>query len=112
MKIRETLPVLVALAFVNGPAARSDETQILCDFEGSSPPKTWEYLSGDARPVNVSADSGSPVRHRFPSTGDWGSVETVSVPVTLHAGTNTVTFDSGSDYAPDIDRIDVPVSPR
>ncbi|MFF7749380.1 alpha-galactosidase D [Streptomyces sp. NPDC007971] len=70
------------------------------------------YVSGDARPVNVSADSGSPVRHRFPSTGDWGSVETVSVPVTLHAGTNTVTFDSGSDYAPDIDRIDVPVSPR
>ena len=70
------------------------------------------YVSGDARPVNISANSGSAVRHKFPSTGDWGSVETVSVPVTLKAGTNTVTFDSGSDYAPDIDRIDVPVSPR
>ncbi|MFI1363638.1 alpha-galactosidase D [Streptomyces griseochromogenes] len=70
------------------------------------------YVSGDARAVNVSANSGNAVRHKFPSTGDWGSVETVSVPVALKAGTNTVTFDSGSDYAPDIDRIDVPVSPR
>ncbi|MEU5535508.1 carbohydrate-binding protein [Streptomyces sp. NPDC020362] len=70
------------------------------------------YVSGDARSVNVSANAGNPARHRFSSTGDWGSVETVSVPVTLKAGINTVTFDSGSDYAPDIDRIDVPVSPR
>ncbi|MFI2205706.1 alpha-galactosidase D [Streptomyces sp. NPDC020192] len=70
------------------------------------------YVSGDARPVNISANSAASTRHRFPSTGDWGTVETVSVPVTLKAGTNTVTFDSGSDYAPDIDRIDVPLSPR
>ncbi|MFF5019850.1 alpha-galactosidase D [Streptomyces sp. NPDC001165] len=70
------------------------------------------YVSGDARPVNMSADSGGATRHKFPSTGDWGSVETVSVPVTLKAGANTLTFDSGSDYAPDIDRIDVPASPR
>jgi hypothetical protein len=70
------------------------------------------YVSGDPRPVNVSANSGAATRHRFPSTGDWGTVETVSVPVTLKAGTNTVTFDSGADYAPDIDRIDVPSSPR
>ncbi|WBO68200.1 alpha-galactosidase D [Streptomyces camelliae] len=70
------------------------------------------YVSGDARSVNISADSGAAASHRFPSTGDWGTVETVSVPVTLKAGANTVTFDSGSDYAPDIDRIDVPQSPR
>ncbi|OIJ98492.1 carbohydrate-binding protein [Streptomyces sp. MUSC 14] len=70
------------------------------------------YVSGDARSVNISANSGAATSHRFPSTGDWSTVETVSVPVTLKAGANTVTFDSGSDYAPDIDRIDVPVSPR
>ncbi|OIJ93950.1 alpha-galactosidase D [Streptomyces monashensis] len=70
------------------------------------------YVSGDARSVNISANSGAAVSHRFPSTGDWSTVETVSVPVTLKAGANTVTFDSGSNYAPDIDRIDVPVSPR
>ncbi|MEU1404600.1 carbohydrate-binding protein [Streptomyces sp. NPDC005728] len=70
------------------------------------------YVSGDARSVDVSANSGGSTSHKFPSTGDWGSVETVSVPVTLRAGTNSITFDSGSGYAPDIDRIDVPTAPR
>ncbi len=32
------------------------------------------------------------------------------MPVSLKAGANTITFDSGSGYAPDIDRIDVPTS--
>ncbi len=32
------------------------------------------------------------------------------MPVTLKAGANTITFDSGTGYAPDIDRIDVPKS--
>ncbi|MFE5022894.1 alpha-galactosidase D [Streptomyces sp. NPDC056656] len=68
------------------------------------------YISGDARSADVSANGNGATRHKFPSTGDWGSVETVSVPVTLKAGTNTITFDSGSGYAPDIDRIDVPKS--
>lgn len=30
------------------------------------------------------------------------------MPVTLKAGSNTVTFDSGEGYSPDIDKIDVP----
>jgi hypothetical protein len=68
------------------------------------------YISGDARSADVSANGNGATRHTFPSTGDWGSVETVSVPVTLKAGSNTITFDSGSGYAPDIDRIDVPTS--
>ncbi|MFF0969891.1 alpha-galactosidase D [Streptomyces sp. NPDC003703] len=66
------------------------------------------YVSGDARSVQVSANGGGAVRHRFPSTGDWGTPGTVTVPVVLKAGGNTLTFDSGSDYAPDIDRVDVP----
>ncbi|MFJ6567935.1 alpha-galactosidase D [Streptomyces sp. NPDC091292] len=69
------------------------------------------YVSGDARPVAVSANGNGATTHKFPSTGDWGTVETVGVPVTLKAGSNTVTFDSGSGYAPDIDRIDVPKLP-
>jgi hypothetical protein len=68
------------------------------------------YISGDARSADVSANGGGATRHTFPSTGDWGTTGTVSVPVTLKAGTNTITFDSGSGYAPDIDRIDVPSS--
>ncbi|WP_369166604.1 carbohydrate-binding protein [Streptomyces sp. R28] len=66
------------------------------------------YVSGDPRSVDISANGGGATRHKFPSTGDWGTAETVSVPVTLKAGANTVTFDSGAGYAPDIDRMDVP----
>ncbi|KOG35190.1 hypothetical protein AQJ84_09700 [Streptomyces resistomycificus] len=53
------------------------------------------YVSGDARSVDVCANTGGATRHTFPPTGDRGPVETVSVPVTLKAGGNTVTFDSG-----------------
>ncbi|MFD8817969.1 alpha-galactosidase D [Streptomyces sp. NPDC059627] len=70
------------------------------------------YVSGDSRPATISANAGGGTSHKFPSTGDWGTVASVSVPVTLKAGANTISFDSGSGYAPDIDRIDVPKSPR
>ncbi|MFI5758911.1 alpha-galactosidase D [Streptomyces sp. NPDC051569] len=66
------------------------------------------YVSGDARVALVSANGNGATGLTFPSTGDWGTAETVSVPVTLKAGANTLTFDSGSSYAPDIDKIDVP----
>ncbi|MGV9644063.1 alpha-galactosidase D [Streptomyces sp. NPDC003514] len=68
------------------------------------------YVSGDPRSVLVSANGGGGTSHRFASTGDWGTVDSVHVPVRLKAGTNTITFDSGTGYAPDIDRIDVPTS--
>ncbi|MFD4872175.1 alpha-galactosidase D [Streptomyces sp. NPDC058420] len=68
------------------------------------------YVSGDSRSASVSSNGNAAASHKFPSTGDWGTVGTVSVPVSLKAGANTITFDSGSGYAPDIDRIDVPTS--
>ncbi|GAB4106532.1 hypothetical protein GCM10028790_55510 [Micromonospora taraxaci] len=66
------------------------------------------YVSGDARSVHVSSNSGNGTYLTFPSTGDWGTVETVTVQLALKAGTNTITFDSGTWYSPDIDRIAVP----
>ncbi|GAB7110220.1 hypothetical protein JCM4814A_85350 [Streptomyces phaeofaciens JCM 4814] len=68
------------------------------------------YVSGDPRSLDVSANGGGTTRHTFASTGDWGTAAGVYVPVTLKAGANTITLDSGSGYAPDIDRIDVPKS--
>ncbi|MFG1807197.1 alpha-galactosidase D [Streptomyces sp. NPDC049040] len=69
------------------------------------------YVSGDPRSATVSSDGGNGTSLKFPSTGDWGTAETVSVRLALKAGANTITFDSGSGgYAPDIDRIDVPQS--
>ncbi|MGC5307652.1 alpha-galactosidase D [Micromonospora zamorensis] len=66
------------------------------------------YVSGDARSVHVSSNSGNGSYLKFPSTGDWGTVETVTVQLALRAGVNTITFDSGTWYSPDIDRIAVP----
>ncbi|MCO1594578.1 carbohydrate-binding protein [Micromonospora sp. RHAY321] len=71
---------------------------------------TVAYVSGDPRSVTVSSNSGNGTSLKFPSTGDWGTAETVSVQLALKAGANTITFDSGTWYSPDIDRIDVPQS--
>ncbi|MFE9611246.1 alpha-galactosidase D [Streptomyces sp. NPDC006012] len=68
------------------------------------------YVSGDPRAVTVYSNSGHGTSLKFPSTGDWGTAETVSVQLALKAGSNTITFASGGDYSPDIDRIDVPKS--
>ena len=68
------------------------------------------YVSGDPRSVTVYSNSGHGTSLKFPSTGDWSTAETVSVQLALKAGSNTITFDSGWDYSPDIDRIDVPKS--
>jgi hypothetical protein len=68
------------------------------------------YVSGDPRSVTVSSNGGNGTSLAFPSTGDWSTVDTVSVQLALKAGANTVTFDSGDGYAPDIDKIDVPRS--
>jgi Alpha galactosidase A/Alpha galactosidase C-terminal beta sandwich domain/Carbohydrate binding module (family 6) len=68
------------------------------------------YISGDPRSVTVHSDSGNGTSLPFPSTGDWNTVHAISVQLALKAGSNTITFDSGSGYAPDIDKIDVPRS--
>ncbi|MFI6265278.1 alpha-galactosidase D [Micromonospora sp. NPDC051006] len=69
---------------------------------------TVAYVSGDARSATVSSNSGNGTSVKFPSTGDWGTAETIGVQLALKAGANTITVDSGTWYAPDIDKIAVP----
>ncbi|GHJ37481.1 carbohydrate-binding protein [Streptomyces sp. TS71-3] len=66
------------------------------------------YVSGDPRSVTVFSNGGHGTSLPFASTGDWNTTDTVGVQLALKKGTNTITFDSGDGYAPDIDRIDVP----
>lgn len=61
--------------------------------------------------MTVSANGGNGTSLKFPSTGDWGTAETVSVQLALKAGANTITFDSVDWYSPDGDKIDVPQTP-
>jgi hypothetical protein len=60
--------------------------------------------------VTVYANSGNGTSLNFPSTGDWNTVDTISIQLALKAGSNTITFDSANWFAPDIDKIDVPHS--
>ena len=67
--------------------------------------------SGDSdRTATVYSNSGSGTDIRFPNTGDWNTVHTISFQLGLKAGSNSITFDSGNWYSPDIDKIDVPTS--
>jgi hypothetical protein len=66
------------------------------------------YVSGDPRSASVSANGGPATAVAFPPTGGWGILATITVPLKLAAGANTITLDSGSGYSPDIDSISVP----
>ncbi|HET6480658.1 MAG TPA: CBM35 domain-containing protein [Actinoplanes sp.] len=66
------------------------------------------YTTGDQRGIDVSANGGPATHIDFPVSGGWNTPATITVPVTLRAGGNSIRFDSGNSYSPDLDRIDVP----
>lgn len=70
------------------------------------------YLDGSdtGRQATVSVNGGAPTTVHFGPTGDFNTVGTLTVPLTLRAGANTVEFANPTDYAPDFDRILVPAS--
>ena len=71
------------------------------------------YVSGDPRSATVSANGTAPKTLAFPPSGGWSIPATATVPLYLHAGSNTVEFDSSTAvYSPDVDRIEVPATPR
>ncbi|WP_261301480.1 OmpL47-type beta-barrel domain-containing protein [Paenibacillus andongensis] len=63
------------------------------------------YISGDPRSVNIRVNGGTAENFDFPKTVDWSTVGTFDVTLQLNAGTNTIVFDDGSWYSPDIDKI-------
>ncbi|WNV84265.1 glycoside hydrolase family 27 protein [Umezawaea sp. Da 62-37] len=65
------------------------------------------YLSGDPRWFGVTVNDAPAVWAEFPATADWNTAAAHELVVNLKAGTNTVVFDSGAGYAPDLDRIDI-----
>jgi hypothetical protein len=67
------------------------------------------YTTGDSRSATVSANGENPVTLAFPSSGGWDIPATLTVPLQLHAGTNTIEIDSTTAiYSPDIDKVEVP----
>jgi hypothetical protein len=68
---------------------------------------TIYYLSGETRTVYVTPNNGSWYGVNCPGSGNWNAVSSVTTTVTLNAGNNTIKLDNGSgtEFAPDIDRI-------
>lgn len=69
------------------------------------------YLDAAGRQAAVSVDGAAPTTVQFTPTADWNTVGTVTVPLHLVAGRNTIEFANPSDYAPDFDRILVAAAP-
>ena len=74
---------------------------------------TIAYLDGSAtgRQAQISVDGGAPQTVSFTPTGSFSTVGTMTVPLQLTAGSNTIEFGNPSDFAPDFDRIVVADSP-
>ncbi|WP_084717992.1 fibronectin type III domain-containing protein [Streptacidiphilus carbonis] len=68
-----------------------------------------DYVDGDSSRTLVVTVDGSPIHVPVAGTNDnnWGQSQSVTLPVRLKAGSNTVTFGNATDYAPDVDKITV-----
>jgi chitodextrinase len=68
---------------------------------------TVSYVDGDAGRSAVITVNGTPTTVSFTGTNNsnWDYVQTLTVTVSLNAGTNTIEFSNPSAYAPDIDHI-------
>jgi hypothetical protein len=66
---------------------------------------TVYYIAGDPRAGTIVVNGRFAGSSRFPLTPDWYTVGSVTVPVTLAGGDNTIEIGNERDYAPDVDRI-------
>lgn len=66
-----------------------------------------DYLDGDTGRTMIITTGGSSFQQFLPGSNDnnWGRPSSITVPVQLKAGDNTITFGNASDYASDVDRI-------
>ncbi|MDI4647228.1 S-layer homology domain-containing protein [Cohnella hashimotonis] len=66
---------------------------------------TVDYVSGDQRSFNISANGGGKQYEDPPKTADWDTVGSYELTLALKAGVNAILIDDNNWYAPDIDRI-------
>ena len=74
---------------------------------------TIAYLDGSAtgRQATITVNGATPQTVSFTPTGSFSTVGAMTVPLELSAGANTIEFANPSTFAPDFDRIIVPVAP-
>ena len=67
---------------------------------------TIAYLSGEDRQLTVSVN-GKVLETLTLNSGEWGKVATVTIPVKMHKGNNTIRLSNPTDWMPDIDYIEI-----
>jgi Alpha-galactosidase, CBM13 domain len=74
---------------------------------------TIVYCDGSAtgRQATVSVNGAAAQTLSFTPTGSFSTVGTISVPLQLTAGNNTIEFANPAAFARDFDQIIVPVTP-
>ena len=72
-----------------------------------SRPVTVYYASGENRSLSISVNGGAATTVSTPSTGGWDTIGSVTVNLTLNAGSNTIRLGNATGWAPDLDRITV-----
>lgn len=68
---------------------------------------TVHYISGDPRAAVISVNGAEGENFNFPKTADWNTVGTYDIQIDLKQGSNTILFDDGGGYSPDIDLIEL-----
>ena len=68
---------------------------------------TLTYVDGDTGRTSIVTVNGTSFNLPTDGTGDndWSDVQTVTVPVTLQAGTNTIEFSNPDNYSADVSQI-------
>ena len=74
---------------------------------------TIAYCDGSAagRQATVSVNGGTAQTLSFTPTGSFSAVGTMTVPLALQAGANTIEFANPAAFAPDFDRLIVAAGP-
>jgi hypothetical protein len=66
---------------------------------------TLGYTAADGRSVTASVNGAAPTTQALVSSGGWDTVATATIPVNLHAGTNTIKLGApAGQWSPDLDR--------
>jgi hypothetical protein len=67
------------------------------------------YVDGDSSRTAIITVNGKSFEQPLPGTNDnnWDSAQTITIPVQLNAGANTIQFGNPTDYVSDIDKVTV-----
>jgi hypothetical protein len=67
-----------------------------------------QFANGSPEPLSATMCANSEsTTVKFPPTGGWTNLASVSVPIRLNAGKNTINFSNNSGYVADLDKITV-----